>query len=178
MQDFDFEGLRKLKAEEGVEALVRAAAEAYAKREAEMNATAPGLMGYLERRITLDMVDNAWKEHLHSMDVLKQGIFLRGYGQRDPFQEYKLEGTRFFNDMIGNIKSEVTKFLFRVQVQLDQQAQPAPGSELPEGLEAEPQAAAVPLDPFTVRNKPQRSNRPMSRQERRKLEREEKKKNK
>jgi len=170
LQDYDFEGLRQLKADEGIESIVQAASRAYEQREAEMDATAPNLMGYLERRITLDMVDNAWKEHLHNMDVLKQGIFLRGYGQRDPFQEYKLEGTRFFNDMIASIKSEVTKFLFRVQVQLDTQPQ-----QVPVGDQTVAEQPRPPLDPFT-QSKPRPAAARMTRQERRKLEREEKKK--
>ncbi len=172
LKDFDFEGLRRLKAEEGVERLIEAARVAYQAREAQLDAQGPGLMRAVERFVTLQVVDNAWKEHLHNMDVLKQGIFLRGYGQRDPFQEYKLEGTRFFNEMIASIKSEVTRFLFRLQVEVS--SQPAP--------QVQDRAAPLPpsRDPFTVRRQQKAASAygGLSRAERRRLEREERKKNK
>jgi len=181
LKDFDFEALRKLKAEEGIERLIETARAAYEAREAELNRQGPGLMRAVERFVTLQVVDNAWKEHLHNMDVLKQGIFLRGYGQRDPFQEYKLEGTRFFNEMIGSIKSEVTKFLFRLQVEVTPQPTPAPAVQ---GLEySGPEAGTAPRagrDPFSVRR--QQKATPaysgLSRAERRRLQREERRKNK
>jgi len=177
--DFDFEALRKLKAEEGIERLIEAARTAYEAREAELNRQGPGLMRAVERFVTLQVVDNAWKEHLHSMDVLKQGIFLRGYGQRDPFQEYKLEGTRFFNEMIASIKSEVTKFLFRLQVEVNQQPTPAPVAEGVEYSGSEATAPQASRDPFTVRRQQKAASAysGLSRAERRRLEREEKKKN-
>ncbi|MCS7057460.1 MAG: preprotein translocase subunit SecA [Meiothermus sp.] len=182
LKDFDFEGLRKLKAEEGIEKLVEAARAAYEAREAELNRQGPNLMRAVERFVTLQVVDNAWKEHLHSMDVLKQGIFLRGYGQRDPFQEYKLEGTRFFNEMIAGIKSEVTKFLFRLQVEVNQQPVPAPVAQGVEysGSEAGAAPSQSNFDPFTVRRQQKAASAysGLSRAERRRLEREEKKKNK
>ncbi|RDI94813.1 preprotein translocase subunit SecA [Meiothermus sp. QL-1] len=171
LKDFDFESLRQHKAEEGIERLIEAARAAYEAREAELNAQGPGLMRAVERFVTLQVVDNAWKEHLHSMDVLKQGIFLRGYGQRDPFQEYKLEGTRFFNEMIASIKSEVTRFLFRLQVEVNRQPAPAP---------ADPGVAYAPpqSDPFSVRRPARPAYTGLSRAERRRLEREERKRNK
>lgn len=49
------------------------------------------------------------------MDVLRQGIGLRGYGQRDPFTEYKFEATNMFNEMVDNLKADVAKFIFRMQ---------------------------------------------------------------
>jgi len=179
LKDFDFEALRKLKAEEGIERLVEAARAAYEAREAELNRQGPGLMRAVERFVTLQVVDNAWKEHLHNMDVLKQGIFLRGYGQRDPFQEYKLEGTRFFNEMIGSIKSEVTKFLFRLQVEVTPQPAPAPVARGLEysGAEMGP-AHQASRDPFTVRRQQKAASAysGLSRAERRRLQREERKK--
>jgi preprotein translocase subunit SecA len=182
LKEFDFDGLRKLKPDEGSELLIEAGRAAYEAREAELNAQGPNLMRAVERFVTLQVVDNAWKEHLHNMDVLKQGIFLRGYGQRDPFQEYKLEGTRFFNEMIGGIKSEVTKFLFRLQVEVNQQPIPAPVAQGVEysGSDAGAASPQGGFDPFTVRRQQKASTAfsGMSRAERRRLEREEKKKNK
>ncbi len=68
------------------------------------------------RFILLQLVDQAWKEHLHGMDILRQGIGLRGYGQRDPFTEYKFEGTNMFNEMIDALKADVTRYTFRMQL--------------------------------------------------------------
>ena len=182
LEDFDFESLREMKSDEAVQTVVDAGMQAYVNREAELEAMSPGLPRYLERRLTLDMVDNAWKEHLHGMDVLKQGIFLRGYGQKDPFLEYKLEGTKFFQEMVTNIKSEVAKFLFRVQVQLNANTQnPAPQDQDQDeydddgGLVTTPQAAA-PMDPFTATRSKPASIKPLTRHERRQLERDAKKK--
>ena len=69
----------------------------------------------LEQMFVLQVVDNLWKEHLLAMDHLKEGIGLRGYGQQDPLVVYKKEGFDMFMDMIGRIKEETVRFLFRVQ---------------------------------------------------------------
>ncbi|MEZ4631636.1 MAG: preprotein translocase subunit SecA [Deinococcales bacterium] len=112
----DFETLRSLSAEEATDKLLEATEQAYDAREAELG---EGLMRELERFIVLQVVDQHWKEHLHNMDVLRQGIFLRGHGQRNPLQEYAFEGFNLFNEMKDNIRSEVSKLLFRVQVQVN-----------------------------------------------------------
>ncbi len=112
-EGFDFEALRGMKAPEAQEAVVRFALEAYARREEELT---PPIMRAVERFVILSIVDSAWKEQLHNLDVLRQGIGLRSYAQKDPFQEYKFEATRLFNEMVAFIKSESTKFLFRLQV--------------------------------------------------------------
>ncbi|MER3442691.1 MAG: preprotein translocase subunit SecA [Meiothermus sp.] len=179
LEAYDYESLRSLKPGEGVEKLIEAALAEYAKREAEL---LPQLTRAVERFVILQVVDNFWKEHLHNLDVLRQGIGLRGYGQKDPFQEYKFEATKLFNEMIATIKSEVTKFLFRLKVELEptpqQQAIPAPVVE----ASPAPSAFGQPQpDPFTVRREKPAHNpntSGMSRAERRKLEREEKKKHK
>jgi preprotein translocase subunit SecA len=73
-------------------------------------------MRHLERIIMLQTVDNLWKDHLLSMDHLKEGIGLRGYGQQDPLIVYKKEGFELFQDLIDRIKSETLNLLFRVQL--------------------------------------------------------------
>jgi preprotein translocase subunit SecA len=181
LQDFDFAAIRSATPEGGVDQLIEATNNAYQQRENELEAQGPGLARHIERFVTLQVVDNAWKEHLHSMDVLKQGIFLRGYGQKDPFVEYKIEGTRFFNEMINGIKSEASKFLFRLQVEVNQNPIPTsqyPGQDLIYGEADSEEASAAPasFDPFTVRSTRPSSAQRLTRQERRKLEREEKKK--
>jgi preprotein translocase subunit SecA len=70
----------------------------------------------LEQMIVLQVVDNLWKEHLLAMDHLKEGIGLRGYAQQDPLVVYKQEGFAMFKEMVGRIKEETVRFLFRVQI--------------------------------------------------------------
>jgi preprotein translocase subunit SecA len=114
LEGFDFEVLRTLEPAEATQELVPALETAYGEREAGLGTE---LMRELERFIVLQVVDQHWKEHLHSMDVLRQGIGLRGYGQRNPLQEYAFEGFNLFEEMKANIKLNVAKLLFRVQVQ-------------------------------------------------------------
>ena len=71
---------------------------------------------HLERVVMLQTVDNLWKDHLLSMDHLKEGIGLRGYAQQNPLIVYKKEGFEMFQDMIQRIKEETLKILFRVQL--------------------------------------------------------------
>ncbi|MCD4741501.1 MAG: preprotein translocase subunit SecA [Desulfobacteraceae bacterium] len=70
----------------------------------------------LERFIMLQTVDSLWKDHLLSMDHLKEGIGLRSYGQQNPLIIYKREGYRMFEDLIGRIKEDTIKILFRIQI--------------------------------------------------------------
>lgn len=185
LDSYDYEGLRKHKADEGVEMLAAAALHEYEQRESELSTP---IMRAVERFVILQMVDNHWKEHLHNLDVLRQGIGLRGYGQKDPFQEYKFEATKLFNGMIESIKGEATKFLFRLKVELEPPKMPVNSPVIAASAPAAPEAFEAAPDPFTVeRNQPQAKPRPpaanpnasgLSRSERRKLEREDRKKGK
>ncbi len=83
--------------------------------EAKEKALTPQVMRTLERAILLQVVDNQWKDHLLSMDHLKEGIGLQGYGGKDPLIEYKREGFELFREMVGRIKEETLKLLFLVQ---------------------------------------------------------------
>ena len=71
---------------------------------------------HLERIVMLQTVDNLWKDHLLTMDHLKEGIGLRGYAQQDPLIIYKKEGFELFQDMISRIKEETVGILFRIQI--------------------------------------------------------------
>ncbi|MEJ2657474.1 MAG: preprotein translocase subunit SecA, partial [Desulfobacterales bacterium] len=71
---------------------------------------------HLERIVMLQTVDNLWKDHLLSMDHLKEGIGLRGYAQQDPLIVYKKEGFELFQEMISRIKEETLGILFRIQI--------------------------------------------------------------
>jgi preprotein translocase subunit SecA len=102
--------------------------QAYEKKEAELG---EGVMRQLETMIMLQVLDNQWKDHLYSMDHLKEGIGLRGYGQKDPLIEYKREGYDMFSAMVERIESESLQYLFRVQLQPAERemAAPAPRAE-------------------------------------------------
>jgi preprotein translocase subunit SecA len=99
------------------ELLLKEAQAAYDRKEQELG---PQLMRDLQRYILLQSVDNQWKDHLLSMDHLKEGIGLRGYGQRDPLREYQREAYDMFADMIERIKGEAMTFLFHVRLKKEE----------------------------------------------------------
>jgi preprotein translocase subunit SecA len=106
------------------------ALEAYAEREAEVEQIQEGLMRDLERFIVLQVVDVRWREHLESMDYMREGIHLRGMAQKDPLVEYRNEGAIMFEELIGQIHEEVVTLLFHAEVTPDdalQQASPNGG---------------------------------------------------
>jgi len=122
------------------DALSDAAAEAvntrYAEKETQFGAD---LMRWLERRIILDVVDSQWKDHLLSLDHLKEGIGLRGYGQKDPLVEFKKEAFTLFEDMMARIDNETVRYLFHIQVQQGeppQQLEPRPEPPRPPRADA------------------------------------------
>jgi preprotein translocase subunit SecA len=86
---------------------------AYKEKEKQSGAE---VLRHFEKAVMLQILDSAWKEHLAAMDYLRQGIGLRGYGQKDPKQEYKKEGFAMFTDMLERIKHEVIGVLSKVQV--------------------------------------------------------------
>ena len=99
---------------EGVAQLITdACLREYEEREAAVGAED---FRHLERIVMLQTVDNLWKDHLLSMDHLKEGIGLRGYAQQDPLIIYKKEGFELFQDMISRIKEETVGILFRIQI--------------------------------------------------------------
>ena len=90
----------------------------YAAKETKITS---GFMRHIEKMILLQNVDFCWREHLTTMDHLKEGIGLRGYGQRDPLVEYKLEATELFNVMIRKIKEETVSLLFKLDFDPNQE---------------------------------------------------------
>ncbi|MEW6719439.1 MAG: preprotein translocase subunit SecA [Thermodesulfobacteriota bacterium] len=104
------------------------ATEFYKRKEAEYGAD---VMRYFEKMFLLSTVDALWKDHLLSMDHLKEGIGLRGYGQKDPLKEYQREGFDMFSDLVDRVKEEALKRLYNVRVQREEEgakvAAPAPG---------------------------------------------------
>ncbi len=84
--------------------------------ERKMSIAAPDQKSEIERILYLQILDNAWREHLYSMDTLKTGIGLRGYNQKDPLVEYKKESYNMFIELTASIKHEIIKVLFTVQL--------------------------------------------------------------
>ena len=82
------------------------------------------VMRDLERIIMLKVVDNKWMEHLDHMDMLREGIGLRSYGQRNPLVEYKIEGHNMFQEMIDSIQEDIVSLMYRVNVVREQPPQP------------------------------------------------------
>ena len=74
---------------------------------------------YIEKVLCLQVVDNAWREHLYQMDVLKTGIGLRGYNQKDPLTEYKKESFNLFMELVSRIKFETVKTLTAVRFRME-----------------------------------------------------------
>ena len=116
----------------------------------------PELMREMERVIMLNVIDNQWKDHLLSMDHLKEGIGMRAYGQKDPLIEYKKESFILFQDMMDRIEDEAVRFLFFMQRSDDDGRGGPPGAppmnvphpelwdeEEEEELEAEPATVGV-----------------------------------
>ncbi len=99
--------------------LEKLTAEIEAKYQRQEEQNGPEQMRQLERMILLQMVDTLWKEHLLNMDHLKEGIGLRGYGQKNPLDEYKKEGFNLFMTMIETVKQQTVSTLFRVQIMQD-----------------------------------------------------------
>jgi len=94
--------------------LISGIKDAYEKKESEVGSD---IMRYLEKVVLLQIIDTQWKDHLFAMDHLKEGIGLRGYGQRDPLVEYKKEAFDMFADIRSRISTEVMSRLFKIQVQ-------------------------------------------------------------
>ena len=103
--------------EEHLRERIAQAAQAAAHAKAEQ--FGPQLSVYIEKSIILQTLDHVWKEHLLGLDYMRQGIGLRGYGQRDPLNEYKREAFGMFSSMLDDLKERVTVALSHVTVQIE-----------------------------------------------------------
>ncbi len=99
----------------------------------------PDAMRYHERMVMLSVLDAQWKDHLLSMDHLKEGIGLRGYGQHDPLVEYKRESFQMFEDMMQRFQDETVRYLYLMQVV----EAPAPVPAAAERAPARPRATSI-----------------------------------
>jgi len=126
------EALRTIGRDALLEDLRTQVREAYDRREQDLS---PELMRFLEKTFMLQVIDHHWKDHLLGMDHLRDGIGLRGYGQKDPLIEYKREGFDLFAGMMERVKSDTLDRLFHVQAVRH---------------EEQPTAAAVPPPPPVI----------------------------
>jgi preprotein translocase subunit SecA len=107
--DYDEIGLQNKSTEELRDMLWERITARYEEKE---KIVPPELLRRVERDLMLQIVDQQWKDHLYSLDHLKEGIGLRGYGQRDPLVEYKKESFQLFQDMRGRIEEEIVRYLW------------------------------------------------------------------
>ncbi len=92
---------------------------AYDLKESQIEKDRPGLMREAERFFILQQIDNLWREHLQSMDSLRESVGLRGYGQKDPLIEYKNEGYDMFLEMMTNMRRNVIYSMFMFQPKIE-----------------------------------------------------------
>jgi len=136
-----------------IEYLKGLAKEVYGKKEQEIT---PEVMRQIEKAIYLRSIDTFWMNHLDDMDYLREGIGLRGYGQRDPLVEYKKEGFLLFNNLLDSIRNAVVNTIFKIGVMKEEE--PAPQKSVLEeakyqGAEEQPAQFAAAAE-VTDENKP------------------------
>jgi preprotein translocase subunit SecA len=123
-QQFSFKWSAPSLEEDGIkidplkEMIVQKAKDVYQKKEEELGVP---MLRYLEKVIMLQSIDYHWKDHLLAIDQLKEGIGLRGYGQKDPRIEYQKEAYQMFLEMLERIKKDTVEKLFAVQIAREQQ---------------------------------------------------------
>ena len=116
-------------ARRSIEKLREDVVKAYDEREEELG---DELMRALERFMLLQIIDERWREHLHDMDYLREGIHLRGFAQIDPLVAYKNEGFEMFTELMNNIWEEFARYIFNVEVEVEPRAAAAGGRRRPE----------------------------------------------
>ena len=118
----DLVGLFKQHEELDAEGIAQRVAEALnAHFEQKETAVGGETMRALEKHVMLTVLDQSWKEHLARMDYLRQGIYLRGYAQKQPKQEYKKEAFTLFSEMLEHVKREVIQLLARVRIRSEEE---------------------------------------------------------
>ena len=115
LEDLKTEDLLGLSKNELKDFLKEQLRNAYDLKEAQVEQTHPGIMRQAERFFILQQLDTLWREHLQSMDSLRESVGLRGYGQKDPLIEYKNEGYDMFLDMMINMRRNVIYSMFMFQ---------------------------------------------------------------
>lgn len=118
--------------------LCKISADMYVQRETQIS---EDVMRQVERWVSLQVIDSLWMNHLDAIDDLREGIGLRGYGQRDPLVEYKNEAFSMFEQLLSGIDGEIAHRIFKVQVQMPPNVQPVQGIE----NKSEPVLPAAPM---------------------------------
>jgi len=113
-----FEGQDGLRRDRLKELISQMAKDIYQKKEMEFG---EATIRYLEKMIMLQSIDHHWKDHLLAIDQLKEGIGLRGYGQKDPLIEYQKEAYQMFLEMLDRIKRDTIEKLFAIQIAKEQE---------------------------------------------------------
>jgi len=114
-----------------VEYLHKISVDLYEAREKQVT---PEVMRQVERWVSLSVIDNLWMDHLEAVDDLREGIGLRGYGQRDPLVEYKNEAFSMFERLMAAMESDIVHRIFKVQVQLSPGSNGGNTNKIPETL--------------------------------------------
>ncbi|WP_029012169.1 preprotein translocase subunit SecA [Niveispirillum irakense] len=127
--------------EEITERLLKFAEDKMAEKEA---AYGPDLIRNIEKSLLLQILDQVWKDHLLSLDHLRQGINLRAYAQRDPLNEYKKEAFELFSGLLDNLREQVTQMLMLIQVRVAEPEIPAPQPFMGEETRFDPALAGAP----------------------------------
>lgn len=130
----DMEEYKSFGIEEYAEKLFNEIEAKYQERENEIGSD---LMREIEKYVLFEVVDNRWREHLKALDGLREGIYLRSYGQKDPVIEYKLLSGELYGRMLETIKMETTSYMFKVVVKTKEQAEEESSlgrDDNPEGL--------------------------------------------
>jgi preprotein translocase subunit SecA len=143
-ETLDFGGMS---ADQMIEAIWKLALQKYESKEGMLDD--PAILHRVERDIMLQIVDAQWKDHLYSLDHLKEGIGLRGYGQRDPLVEYKKESFGLFTAMRDRVEEEIVRYLWRLMPLAGEgmavPVRPAPRKPTPMTLNAPSAAATSPF---------------------------------
>ena len=100
-------------------------------------------MRALERFMLLQIIDERWREHLHDMDYLREGIHLRGFAQIDPLVAYKNEGFEMFTELMNNIWDEFARYIFNVEVEVRARAAAAGRRQLGDGRRHAPRSTGA-----------------------------------
>ena len=134
-----------------------------ARYEQKEKAVGPEVMRLHEKYLLLQVIDQLWKDHLLMIDHLKEGIGLRGYGQRDPLIEYKKESFELFQEMMERIQDRVVKYLWKIDVQVEPEGPTSPARQraLPPPPKQQPMffSGSGPAPPQTVKRTDQKVGR-------------------
>lgn len=124
--EIKLEEIEDLSREEVEERLKKCAHDTYDAREASIGSV---MMRELEKAIMLKVVDSKWMEHLDDMDMLKEGINLRSYGQRNPIVEYKVEAFDMYEEMQHAMMETIILYLYHIQIRFTNEAEERPAAE-------------------------------------------------